>query len=937
MNESTRRSLGIALLVALVAWGIIVTVAYYAVPVHQAAMIGDSGRTLVASICGDWSACGGSVAFVASVFSFVGKLGPFALYIILSSLVLLGFAIRSYMRDEEWVIRETLRPVTMVVLFVLSAWALLLGLAYSDNGGLPMNRVIEPIPQVYPDVSMEGLADLRANFDQLKERGCLVSPVPLVNGAMAYTYSFLCLQSGFFTRVFAQMSMILLLIFNVLVLGRAALHAARLRDFPPMAEGVVSAGLGACLLVALLWSIAMVGAYTQVAGWAVLLGIPAVLFPHALFWLRATWNERLEIEVRPWSMSIILAWLLVTFLAFNFLNVVRPFPIGWDDLGRYLNQPRLLVSYGRFIPTLSTFSWEYLTSLGFLWFGYDSIFGATLSMLINWSAGLLAAMSVWLFGSAYLGKGRGILSALLYYSLPMVGHFSFADMKVDNAIFAIGSLAAFCAFVAVSPPTGPDGEDDGHMHESSVLALLALAGVFAGFAFGMKPTATMLVMALGTVLVGAQLGWAGMFGSSILAFAVFVKQGIFKVAEVSGKVFGNPDFLSRNVLFVLLTISGAAFVAYASRSKALVFRSLAIRLGVFAVAMAMPILPWMVSNNLSYGHFPLKLELSYANRMAPAILIDGSEPPLGAAIVKSLPKELQVDSKNPACVSTSKVEELDRYWGDYKGPWHYLGLPWRAVMNIDTYGYYVTLFPALLLAPLLLLSPLFWTRAGHWQRLLLGATVFMVLQWCFLANGIVWYGVGMFLGLVVLLETLAVTAPTVVTRWTAGLLLAASLLAGFSHRLWQFDIMQNIFEYPMGKVSASTMEERTIPHYDDIREDIQARAKATPDRPYVYRMGTFIPYFIPKNFEVLPLADNQLDLFNCINQERDAATTLARLQALGFNSMIFDMNTHTIEKDPNGSLHKKVQAFVDFVNAPGLGIKIVVNDPGAGIAYIQLP
>lgn len=935
MNESTRRSLGIALLVALVAWGLIVTVAYYASPVHQAAMIGDSGRTLVASICGESSACGGVVALFATAFSFVGKLGPFFLYVILSLLVLGGFAVRSYMRDEEWVIRETLRPVTMVALFVLSAWALLLGLMYSDNGGLPMNRVIEPTAAVYPDVSAEGLQDLRANFDELKDRGCLVSPVPLVNGSMAYNYSFLCLQSGFFTRVLAQMGMILLLIFNVLVLGRAVLHAVRLRNFPPMAEGVVSAGLGACLLVAILWLVAMVGVYTQVAGWLLLLGIPAALFPHALFWLRAAWSERLDIEVRPWSVNVIVAWLLVSFLAFNFLNVVRPFPIGWDDLGRYLNQPRLLVSYGHFIPTLSTFSWEYVTSLGFLWFGYDSIFGATLSMLINWSAGLLAVMTVWLFGRAYLGQGRGVLSALLYYSLPMVGHFSFADMKVDNAIFAVGALAAFCAFLAVCPP-GDDEESD-PSHESSVLPLLALAGVFAGFAFGMKPTATMLIMALGTVMAGAQLGWAGMLGAVVLSFAVFVKQGIFKVAEVSGKVFGDSAILSQNVLFIALAVLGAALVAYSLRSKTSAVRTLAVRLGVFAVAMAVPILPWMVSNNLSYGHFPLKLELAHANRMAPAILIDGSAPPVGAVIVKSLPPELQVDTKNPACVSTSKAEELDRYWGDYKGIWHYAGLPWRAVMNVDTYGYYVTLFPALLLVPLLLLSPFFWTRAGRWQRLLLGATVFMVVEWCFLANGIVWYGVGMFLGLVVLLEALAATAPTVVTRWTTGTLLALSLLAGFSHRLWQFDIMQNIFEYPMGKVSAATMEERTIPHYDDIREDIASRAKATPDRPYVYRMGTFIPYFIPKNFEVLPLADNQLDMFNCINQERDAAKTLARLQALGFNSMIFDMNTQTIEKDPNGSLHKKVQAFVDFVNAPNLGIKIVVNDPGAGIAYIQLP
>ncbi len=45
----------------------------------------------------------------------------------------------------------------------------------------------------------------------------------------------------------------------------------------------------------------------------------------------------------------------------------------------------------------------------------------------------------------------------------------------------------------------------------------------------------------------------------------------------------------------------------------------------------------------------------------------------------------------------------------------------------------------------------------------------------------------------------------------------------------------------------------------------------------------------------------------------------------------------TIERDPNGSLHKKVQAFVDFVNSPGLGLQLAVNDPDAGIAFVLLP
>jgi hypothetical protein len=51
-----------------------------------------------------------------------------------------------------------------------------------------------------------------------------------------------------------------------------------------------------------------------------------------------------------------------------------------------------------------------------------------------------------------LGSGPGLLAALLYYALPMVGHFSFADMKIDNAVFFVGTLAVLAVLHALFPP-----------------------------------------------------------------------------------------------------------------------------------------------------------------------------------------------------------------------------------------------------------------------------------------------------------------------------------------------------------------------------------------------------------------------------------------------------------------------------------------------------
>jgi hypothetical protein len=96
---------------------------------------------------------------------------------------------------------------------------------------------------------------------------------------------------------------------------------------------------------------------------------------------------------------------------------------------------------------------------------------------------------------------------------------------------------------------------------------------------------------------------------------------------------------------------------------------------------------------------------------------------------------------------------------------------------------------------------------------------------------------------------------------------------------------------------------------------------------------------VPKNLEILRTADHQLDVFSCLNQEQDPAKTLARLKALGFNSIIFDTNTATIERDPNGTLHKKVAAFQTFINTnvKARTLDLVINDPRSGVAYIEIP
>ncbi|MDD4287147.1 MAG: glycosyltransferase family 39 protein [Candidatus Peribacteraceae bacterium] len=935
MQKRTIQILSVLLLLGLVFWGSYSTFVYLGIPVHGAALLDSVTKgVLNQQDCISTPFLCGLQSLLSTVVHTIGRAGNFLGYIVSCVVFFLLCWGAFSLKTGNWrTLRIHGRPINLLFGFLFLVWLLFTTLSQSQSGGVSARQLAEASPLVYSDVSPSVLQELKKNFDSLDQRGCLQQIGTYTNGAKVYEITVRCMQQSFITRVLPVFLFVAVLLFEFLVLGKMLLRLFRFPALSLLADVTVSAGTGACAWMAILWSLAVAGFIAAPAVWTFALLVPVVAYKDVLYWLRTLIRPHAERDVSWLSAEVLLTWLLLSYLALNFLTVIRPFPIGWDDLGSYLNRPRLMVSYGHFIFSMAPFQWEYLTSLGFALFGYNNIFGATTSMAVNWTAGVLAILAVISFARHFLGRQAGILSALLFYTLPLIGHFSFADMKVDNAIFAMGALAMFVLFLALFPRTE---------EETSSFRVqwkwIALAGLFSGFAFSMKPTAAMVLMATLCVLVGASLCWVGFLGAVFLAIAAFIVQHALDIPGIAQRVAGISISSSTPALTIVVVLGcvflGVAAVLRPARLKMTVFSVL-----VFGALFVASIFPWVYHNNFLRGRLiPTTLELGVPNSNSPDFNIDGTgSGGDGSRPYRELPKELQVDKSVAACKATGSTEELGRYWGYRTGFGHYLLLPWRTVLNLDSAGYYVTTSPALFLFPLLLLLPFFWMRRGRWLRWLWIATVFLIAQWVFLANGVPWYGIGMFLGLVICIEALFVHSPDVFSRVITGVLITIALLCSFGQRFWQYEIQKNLLEYPFGKISAAALQERTVSHYDDITAAVLDRNKSMPDRPYLYRIGTFIPYFIPRNLEVIGVSDHQLDFFNCLYAERDAALTLKRLQALGFNSIIFDTNTATIERDLNGSLHQKVNAFVEFANSRSLGIVPQVNDRDGGVVYIFLP
>lgn len=936
MTDTLQRRLSLAFLILLVLWGGYSLLSYLGVELHALVLVNETTVGQLRQLCpGGGLLCRGAWTVLPTVAHMLTRLAPFVWFILWSALLYGGFLFVRALRTERFAFDVTLRPWHVPLLFLGCTWLMFEVLSFTaGTPSNPMRIMYEPLPQVYVEATQEELDVLMENKNELLERGCLSIGSKTPHGATIYRFREWCVQAAFITRVIPPFLALLVLLMECALLGSLALRLLKI-ELPRISDhAMVSVVAGCGIWMMALWTLAQLSLYTAAAGWALVLLVPALCYKEVRFWWRVVTQATAQVE-EPWyGGRVMLWWMLLALLALNFLTVVRPFPIGWDDLGRYLNQPRLLVSYGTAIPTMGTFQWEYLTSLGYLLFGYDSTFGATLGMQINWLAGLLAVLAAYVITRAVLGRGAGALAALLYYLTPVVGHFSFADMKTENAIFTVSVMALFCALLGVYPGLREDteGEDDGYDWR-----LIALAGALAGVAFGMKATGIMMAMTIGVIIAGALLSPLAIAGGAGVMVIVYVMQGALNVAKISQKVYGSPDVLSKGMTLFPALLIAAACLGTAAYLRPEHLRRTFTAVGVFAAGFLLCVLPWMTVNTWKAGGFLPGLRFAPPNTLTTSFSISGEQPQDVGQRIRTLPKELQVNPQHAACISTSGAEELDRYWGYGSGWSHYLTLPWRGVLDLDSGGYYVTELPGFLLLPLLFLLPALWAWRGRGMRVVGWATVLLVAQWILLANGVPWYGIAMFLGLCVSLEAFVRWSPTRSSHYVAWILVGASVLTGFSMRLWQFEQQKSLLEYSMGKVSAHVLQKRTVNHYDLVRDTILERSAKYPESPYAYRMGTFIPYFVPKNLEHLPLADNQLDMFNCINQERDHALTLRRLQALGFNSLIFDTNTATIEKNPEGTLHQKVNALLDFLNDQTLGIQPIINDPAAGIAFVLLP
>ena len=115
----------------------------------------------------------------------------------------------------------------------------------------------------------------------------------------------------------------------------------------------------------------------------------------------------------------------------------------------------------------------------------------------------------------------------------------------------------------------------------------------------------------------------------------------------------------------------------------------------------------------------------------------------------------------------------------------------------------------------------------------------------------------------------------------------------------------NVFTYP------SHIERQ----YDALKQDVYSLIINPPhdirSEANVYRLGTFMNYFIVDNYRRV-VSDNRSENFDRYIWDEDPSITTQRLQKLGITYMLVDLNAATIDHDPRQDLTRRYENLLAY-------------------------
>ncbi len=387
-------------------------------------------------------------------------------------------------------------------------------------------------------------------------------------------------------------------------------------------------------------------------------------------------QKEYRVDIKEWSYLRLLSTEFFALLSFFVLSVAlvsifRPFPIGWDDLGVYMNYPHLMAEAGNILSLTSMYSWQVFT-----WIGY--MFGnPTVAFFINISWLFISFFVLNIVFKELLSNNKDTDSktfinlplalSTIFISLPMITFLATKDMKVDAGLFFLTVTALFMTikyFVF---------EKDNTDKKLSLIYIFII-WLVAWFAFSVKFTALMLIVWLIAVISFARLGFLWFLWFLGIFFGFFTAFWLWSMMNVVINPYNIAWFesiFSWVSIVVWIVLLWAGFLSKRNNSIRYIKEIL-----IFLAWVVLILTPWFAKNIYeSYPNLSVNSILKwYGDNFRPDYTNIYNDDEL-----KEIREFYSNERKKENLITTN--EDKLRYFGYSNGILDYVYMPWNLTMQ----------------------------------------------------------------------------------------------------------------------------------------------------------------------------------------------------------------------------------------------------------------
>ncbi|MCD5380395.1 hypothetical protein LR004_00555 [Candidatus Gracilibacteria bacterium] len=468
---------------------------------------------------------------------------------------------------------------------------------------------------------------------------------------------------------------------------------------------ISSVGVGFFLFIFLLTLAGLIGLYNLYSVFIILLCFSILSYKQLLTLTQGIFTYEISLKnhevnsknilskIAPKLLTAEFFFIVISLiLSVNLISIMRPFPIGWDDLGAYMNYAHLMANSGSVGELGSMMSWQTFTGIGYLFNN------PTQAFFLNSVGGFVSVIVIILIISEIFKDKKKtfihlpLLAATLFISMPMIVFQQAKDMKLDAGLFFISITALYMLFEFYTNYR-KNKEEKKLLSKTEVLKIFFIVGLLLGFTFTIKFTSLLFISAVFGVLFYTRLGILGFFGYLSIYFAIFTAGGLWKMMNVIA--LDTPEIKTN--LSIISLIVGIAFLITARIKTKKKFRRFIPRITSLFVGIIVAILPWGINNIYS--------TLSSDSNLGVSALISGKAERFDVDYSKIYSEsELktinsQTDLRGLTSSGTTTNEDFGRYFGYEEGINNYVKLPWNLTMQNNQGGEFTTigfLFLALL-------------------------------------------------------------------------------------------------------------------------------------------------------------------------------------------------------------------------------------------------